>query len=148
MPLQELVPILQIAIGPVILISGIGLLMLSMTNRFGRVIDRSRQLSTELGSTNEPQRGVILSQISILSVRALLVRQAITLAAVSVLLAATLVITLFVAAVFRWEVGIAVVVLFISCMGCLIGSLVAFLRDINLSLAALKLELGPPGGKD
>jgi len=36
----ELIPVLQVAIGPVVLISGIGLLILSMTNRFGRVIDR------------------------------------------------------------------------------------------------------------
>ena len=42
--LSELVPILQIAIGPAILISGVGLLLLSMTNRLGRVIDRALQL--------------------------------------------------------------------------------------------------------
>jgi uncharacterized protein DUF2721 len=45
MPLKEPVPILEIAIGPVIPISGVGLLLLSMTNQFGRVIARSRQLS-------------------------------------------------------------------------------------------------------
>ena len=32
--------------------------------------------------------------------------------------------------------------LFIACMVSLSGSLVAFIRDINLSLGALKLELG------
>ena len=32
--------------------------------------------------------------------------------------------------------------LFIACMVSVSGSLVAFLRDINLSLGALKLELG------
>jgi hypothetical protein len=51
------------------------------------------------------------------------------------------VITLFVAAVLRLEVGVLVAALFVCCMGSLIGALVAFLRDINLSLAALKLEL-------
>ena len=147
MSLQELVPILQIAIGPVILISGIGLLLLSMTNRFGRVIDRSRELSTELRSTTEPEHDVILSQIGILSVRALLVRQAITLATISLLLAATLVITLFVAAVLGLEIGTLVVTLFVCCMVSLIGSLVAFLRDINMSLLALKMELGPLGNR-
>jgi hypothetical protein len=85
MSLQELVPILQIAIGPVILISGIGLLLLSMTNRLGRVIDRSRHLSMELRQAGETERALILSQLRILSVRALLVRQAITLATVSLL---------------------------------------------------------------
>ncbi|MFN9975717.1 MAG: DUF2721 domain-containing protein, partial [Phycisphaerae bacterium] len=31
----DLIPVLQVAIGPVILISGVGLLLLSMTNRLG-----------------------------------------------------------------------------------------------------------------
>ena len=47
-PLQEIIPVLQVAIGPVILISGVGLLLLTMTNRLGRAIDRSRSLAGEL----------------------------------------------------------------------------------------------------
>jgi len=43
--LHELIPVLQVAIGPVILISGIGLLLLGMTNRYGRTIDRARELA-------------------------------------------------------------------------------------------------------
>ena len=34
----ELLPILQSSIGPVILISGVGLLLLTLTNRFGRTV--------------------------------------------------------------------------------------------------------------
>jgi hypothetical protein len=52
MRLHELVPTIQLAIGPVILVSGVGLLLLSMTNRFGRVIDRSRQLSEAVRQSN------------------------------------------------------------------------------------------------
>src|SRR6185295_15849274 len=96
--LRDLVPILQIAIGPMILVSGLGLLLLSMTNRLGRVIDRSRQLSQELRSGAITERDVVRAQLDILSIRARLVRQAITLAIVSSLSAAVLVITLFVAA--------------------------------------------------
>src|SRR5665647_2321311 len=46
-PVHELIPVLQVAIGPVILISGVGLLLLTLTNRYGRTIDRSRQLVRE-----------------------------------------------------------------------------------------------------
>ena len=48
MSLANLIPSLQLSIGPVILISGIGLILLSMTNRFGRVIDRARHLTRDL----------------------------------------------------------------------------------------------------
>jgi hypothetical protein len=139
--LHDLVPILQIAVGPAILISGVGLLMLSMTNRLGRVIDRSRQLAKELRSTEGPDRHRVTAQIEILTIRARLVRSAITQATLSLLSAAVLVITLFVGAVSQWQVGMLVAALFVCCMAALIGSLVAFLRDVNLSLTALKLEL-------
>jgi len=140
-PLHDLVPVLQVAIGPVILISGAGLLLLTMTNRLGRVIDLSRQLALSSRSADESERRVLLAQLDILSERAVLVQQAITLVTVSVLCAAVLVITLFLAALLRWQSALLVAVLFIACMGALIGSLVAFLRDVHLSLAALKLEL-------
>jgi Protein of unknown function (DUF2721) len=140
--LHDLVPILQVAIGPVILVSGVGLLLLSMTNRFGRVIDRSRELAMERRASTA-DRNRVLQQIEILMRRARVIRHAITLAISSVMLAAVLIITLFVAAVFALEIGALVVTLFIGCMTALIGALVAFLRDINLSLAALTLELEP-----
>ena len=45
----HLIPILQLAIAPVILISGVGLLLLTLTNRFGCVLDRAA-LSTAMPS--------------------------------------------------------------------------------------------------
>ena len=140
MSLHDLIPSLQVAIGPVILVSGVGLLLLSMTNRFGRVIDRSRELAMELRA-GTGDRNRVVQQIEILMRRARVIRHAITLAVSSVLLAAVLIITLFVAAVFALEVGALVATLFIGCMAALIGALVALLRDVNLSLAALTLEL-------
>lgn len=139
--LVDLIPSLQMAIGPVILISGVGLLLLSMTNRFGRVIDRSRDLASELRAASG-ERDRVVRQIDILMKRARVLRRAIALSILSVLLAAVLIITLFVAAVFTLELGGLVVALFTSCVTALIVSLVSLLRDINLSLVALKLELG------
>lgn len=49
---------------------------------------------------------------------------------------------LFLTALWKLEVGLLMSLLFIACMVSLCGSLVAFIRDINLSLGALKLELG------
>jgi hypothetical protein len=52
MRLNDLIPVLQVAVGPVILISGVGMLLLTLTNRFGRVIDRSRALADALRKTD------------------------------------------------------------------------------------------------
>jgi hypothetical protein len=141
MRFHDLVPIIQVAVGPVILISGVGLLLLSMTNRLGRVIDRSRQLADTLRRAPEVDRERLVSQLRILARRARLVRLAITLGTLSALLAAVLIITLFSSALFQWETAGLIAVLFIACLAALIGSLVVFLRDINLSLEALELEV-------
>jgi len=137
----QLIPVLQTAIGPVILISGIGLLLLTMTNRLGRAIDRARILVGSLPSTTAAKREKTVAQLRILWRRARMIRLAIALASVSALAAAILIIALFFTAL--WQIGPAwvIVALFIVCMASLIGSLVIFIRDINLSLAALKLEL-------
>jgi hypothetical protein len=80
--------------------------------------------------------------VEILYRRARLIRLSILLAGVSVLLASVLIIVLFLTALWKLEVGLVISLLFIACMAALSGSLVAFIRDINLSLGALKLELG------
>jgi multidrug efflux pump subunit AcrB len=142
-PVHDLIPVLQVAIGPVILISGVGLLLLTLTNRFGRAVDRSRSLGRELREVNETQRQGLSSQVEILYRRAQVIRLSIIMAALSLLLAAVLIIVLFVSALIRWEAGFIIVLLFICCLVSLIVSLIAFIRDIQLSLHALRLELGP-----
>ena len=140
-PLSEIVPVLQVAIGPVILISGVGLLLLTMTNRLGRAIDRARQLAQQLTQTSAAHREPVLAQIGIIYRRARVLRFTITLAALSVLLAAVLIVTLFLTALCKWDNGLFVSLLFIACMSSLVASLVAFIYDIHLSLVALRLEI-------
>lgn len=143
MQANELTPILQAAVGPVILISGVGLLLLSMTNRFGRVADRSRQLGEALRNAPLAERERPRSQLEILIRRARLLRVAITFATLSVLMAAVLVIALFLMAFLHVEAVLLGAILFIACLLSLIVSLVAFLQDINISMSALTLELAP-----
>ena len=123
-------------------ISGVGLLLLSMTNRIGRVVDRSRQLAEQMRKSQEPvERRRLSAELDIVYSRARLLRTAVTLATVSVLCAALLVISLFVTAIVHVEPGFLGAAFFIACMVSLILSLIYFLKDINLSLAALKLTI-------
>ena len=62
--LEQIIPVLRDAIGPVILISGVGLLLLTMTNRLGRAIDRARQLQNELAGLAQAFRvGIIQGEL-------------------------------------------------------------------------------------
>lgn len=141
MSLTDLIPTLQLAIGPVILISGVGLILLSMTNRFGRVIDRGRILTEDLRHAPRAVRPKIMAQLRILSRRARIVRAGIALAGVSVLLAAVLVIALFLGALLELDMAAIIVILFVVCMLSLIVSLLMFISDISLSLEAFWLEM-------
>jgi len=135
--INELIPILQVAIGPVVLISGVGLIILSLTNRLGRVIDRGRSLVREpqIAKTNN-------RQIHILSERANLLQRAIVFSVICVLLAAILIITLFFTAAFHLETAWLIGILFVGAMGSLIVSLLSFLQELHKSLIAYRLDIG------
>lgn len=135
----QLVPALQISVGPVILISGVGLFLLVMTNRLGRTVDRLRALAPRAREARADQENV-REQSDILWRRSLILRQAITFAVLSALQAAVLVLFLFYSALLKFSSGVFLAVLFTGCLGCLILSLVTLLRDVNLSLTALRLE--------
>src|SRR5689334_10660160 len=113
--LHELIPVLQVAVGPVILISGVGLLLLSLTNRFGRAADRSRQLAREMRVADGEERRRLAAQVENLYQRAVLIQTAIVFATVSLLLVALLIIVLFIAALMKLEAGFFISVLFICC---------------------------------
>jgi predicted neutral ceramidase superfamily lipid hydrolase len=139
---SDLVPVLQTAIGPVVLVSGVGLLILSMTNRLSRIIDRGRSLVRELPKATDGGRERIQAQVDSLTHRARMLQRAITLAVFSVLFAAILVIVLFLTAAFHFEDAYLIGFLFVGAMASLIFSLVAFIQELNQSLTAFKLDIG------
>jgi hypothetical protein len=140
---SEVIPVLQLSVGPVILISGVGLLLLSMTNRFGRVLDRMRVVADAVRKTDHADRPRFNPQLQTLRRRANLLRLAILLSVMSVLMAALLVMTLFVTAISQLDIAIPIIALFLAAMLFLIASLIVFIQDLNLSLHAVKLEVEP-----
>jgi len=143
--LSQLIPVLQLATGPVILISGVGLLLLSFTNRLGRLIDRTRSLHRERRAQPAPdQAAVIETQIVLIDRRAGILRRAITLAGVTVLLVSVLILVLFLAGITGLELGGLVVTLFALAIMALIGAVFGFLREMTLALEAVRLETSQP----
>jgi hypothetical protein len=144
--LTQILPVLQGAIGPAILISGIGLLLLSFTNRQARILDRARLLAHELRSKAADSQPRQIELIRLLRRRALWNQASIGLASLSVLCAATLVISIFVQALLGLDSALPVILLFFVGLSCLIGSVAAFLWDIHLSVVTLHVELDDVAG--
>ena len=138
---RELVPILQTSIGPMILISGLGLLLLTMTNRLGRIIDRSRSLLDDLESNPESYVLRINKEVAILWKRARYIRVAILLACMTCFGASLLIIMLFLSALVNIDLPMVLSAVFIGSMLCLSTSLLFFFMDVNMNLAAFRIEM-------
>jgi hypothetical protein len=136
----EFLSVIQLAITPVILLSGVGALMLTLTNRLGRVVDRTRALAGQMRQAAAEERAHFEGQLAILWRRAKLVRLAVTFAGLSMFFSCVLVLAIFVDASLK-NFGVELVVIFIASVVALIAALTAFLRDIWLSLEALGLEV-------
>jgi hypothetical protein len=144
MPTDLLIRILNASVAPVIVISGIGLLLLSMTNRIGRVIDRSRVLAKELETNgNTPRDAMLREQLAILRRRGRLLRGAILLCSSTVLLVCIAVLSLFASQILGLEKDWVTPPLFAGAMLLVIPGVYLFIRDITVTLEALDLEVGP-----
>lgn len=141
MLLDQIVPALQLSVGPVILISGAGLVLLSMTNRYARVIDRARNLAEALRNIGGAKHPRIQAQIKIIAQRARNLRVAITYVSISLLLAAVLVIALFFIALYELHAVFLIMLLFSLSMVSLSIGLIIFILDVKDSMSALKIEL-------
>lgn len=139
--LSSLLPIIQVAISPVILISGMGALMIVLTNRMGRIVDRTRELAEEMPGSSGDARTHLEDQLEIMWSRSLLIRRAVTMLGFSMLLSCLLIVALFCGALLEWRMREVVLVLFGASVILLIASLVEFLRDIFVALDALRRQI-------
>jgi hypothetical protein len=138
-PLIDIGHVIQLAVAPVFLLSGIGIVLTVLTNRLARVVDRARRLEDAARGSS----GALLDEqragLRVMAQRARLMNRAITLSTLSALLVALVVVLLFLSALLEFNATIAVASLFILAMLSLIGALLMFLREVFLAIAALKI---------
>ncbi|MBF0503692.1 MAG: DUF2721 domain-containing protein [Candidatus Omnitrophica bacterium] len=137
----QLIPALQASIAPCVLISGAGLLLLSLTNRLSRPIERIRLLCAQLKSEPQKDHQATEEQIRILYKRCELLRSAIVCNIYSIVLISSIVLLLFLGALYAWPIGFLVYIFFILSLLFLMVSMIFFLMDIHLSLDSLKIEI-------
>lgn len=145
--LNSLLPLIQLAITPVILISGMGALMITLTNRMARIVDRTRELAEAMAAASPDDRAHLEDQLQIMWQRSLMLRRAVTCNGLSMLVSCIMVVAIFAVAKFELPLGSVVLGLFVASIFFLGASLVDFLRDIFVSLHALKLQVDRARGK-
>ena len=140
---SEFLPVIELAVTPVILLTGVGALMLTLTNRLGRVVDRTRSLAGQMRqiTSEEWPQSHLERQLDILWRRAKLIRLAVTFAGLSMFFSCALMMTIFIDALLKRPFGTELVVIFAASVLSVISAIVAFLRDVWISLHALALEV-------
>ena len=84
--IDSFVKFLQSSISPIVLISGVGLILLSLSNRLGRTTDRSRIIVKELrDSSDKKQKKRKIVQLNILYKRSKILRLSIVSISFSIL---------------------------------------------------------------
>ena len=141
MSIDDLIKVLQASIAPCVLISGLALLLLSMTNRLARPIDRIRLLSGELRRIPKEEGTSLREQIKILYKRCHLLQTSITFTMVSILLVSVIILILFSTYIFNIHLESLVEIFFMGSLICLIAAVVYFIWDIRFSLRSVKIEI-------
>ena len=141
MTLSHASSILQLSVSPAIIISACGLLILSMSNRLGRAIDRARLLSRERAAGSEARKRNIDQQMKILIHRCGMIRSSILSCSICILLTAILILVLFVLTSAEVDAGLIVAVIFCASIISLAVALVFFTCDVFLALKAMETEI-------
>ena len=102
---------IQLAVAPVFLRSGIGAILMVMTNRLGRIIDRARVLEERLDNASTELHPALRTDLATLSRRAKLISCAITLCTATALLVCTVIAVLFLSAFLGFDLSIPLALL-------------------------------------
>lgn len=127
--------VIQLAVAPVFLLTGVGALLSVMTNRLSRIIDRFRVL--ERTPPNAGEELLRSEEMRALAYRERVIYWAISLCTTSALLVCVVIATLFVGSVTGVELSSLIAPLFILAMLALIAGLLSFLREIYIATGTL-----------
>lgn len=139
-PLTDLAHVIQLAVAPVFLLTGVGSVLSVLTNRVGRIVDRTRLLESRLsaGEGESSASAGIRCELALLSRRIRVINWAISLCSLCALLICTVIVSLFVGTLVGLDFHIFIATLFIIAMIALILALLFFLREIYLATASLR----------
>jgi hypothetical protein len=126
--------VIQQAVAPVFLLTGVGAILNVMSSRLGRVIDRFRVLE----DIAESERTAYAPEIANLLRRARWIHWAITLCTVCALFVCIVIAGLFIGSEMGKDPSCMVAAFFIAAMLALTAGLLCFVREITLATGIIK----------
>jgi len=134
--------VIQLAVAPVFLLTGVGTILNVMTSRLSRIIDRFRVLESIMSTANDvsyPTHEISAHQaeMQILSQRERVIYWSISLCSICALLICVVIATLFIGSVMGAQLTNLIAFLFILAMLALIGGLLSLLREIYIATGSI-----------
>lgn len=132
--------VIQLAVAPVFLLSGVGAILAVLINRLGRIVDRYRVLENSNAGAAAGEENLTRLEMAILARRARLIHWAISLCTVGALFICIVVAALFIGSMLHVSVSQLIALMFIGAMLSLIAGLLSFLREITLATGNIQVR--------
>ena len=135
---------IQLAVAPVFLLSGVGVLLGVLTARLARIVDRARAAEARLDAASSADvRHELDEALAVLARRARHINVAITLITITALFVSLVIALLFTSTFVPINLATPVAVLFVASMLTLVVALLSFLLEVRISIASLRIGVQP-----
>ena len=128
----EIASVIQMAVAPAFLLTGVGAILAVMTARLTRIVDRFRVLHE--GSKYKQK------ELSLLILRGRWTHWAIALTTISALFICILIAMIFISTEISFNLDQLISILFIMAMTSLIIGLLSFLKEVGLSKSVMNID--------
>lgn len=133
--------VIQVALTPVFLLSGIATLLNVFSTRLARVADRVEQLTAKIASAAPDEAGTLADQLKYLRRRSWALDAAVVLAAIAGAATCGTVLTLFLGKLREATTGSVLFSLFGLAVICTIGALVAYSAEMLMAGSGVRAEV-------
>ncbi len=136
---ENVAHLIQLALGPVFLISGVGITLSMLTTRLSRIVDRARTLEDRREATTDVEKQKVIDKdLRVILRRSRYINGAIALCTTSALLTALVVTLLFASEFTPMSVGAVIAVMFVSSTLCLSSAFIMFLIEVRIATNTLR----------
>ena len=134
---MDIVHLIQSAVAPVFLLSGVGVTLGVLTNRLARIVDRARLLEMR-EHKEQAHADSTAASLRVLARRAHYINTAIALCTIAALFVSLVVMFLFASAFISVNLSGAIATLFVGAMVCLTAAFGAFFIEIRIAIVSLR----------
>jgi hypothetical protein len=130
--------VIQLAVAPVFLLTGVGATLNVFASRIGRIIDRARIMEEQLSRATPDAATDLRNRLKVLSRRARMVNRAIGLSVTSGILVSLVVAALFIGAALKVDLAVPIAIAFVAALLSLAAAFIYFLREVIIATESLR----------